>query len=144
MGGTECRRTARLGSNTERRFSRSTDSTKPSRMAPYQTSASAGQIVRCAMLVSLGIEGSANKIGVGIVREDGEILSNVRETYCSPPGHGFLPNETAEHHRLHIIKLVQSGTAARGSLPPRPWHTLTLHTRLSLSRSPPQRLPRPR
>lgn len=28
----------------------------------------------------LGIEGSANKIGVGIVREDGEILSNPRHT----------------------------------------------------------------
>jgi N6-L-threonylcarbamoyladenine synthase len=30
--------------------------------------------------VALGIEGSANKIGVGIVREDGEILSNPRHT----------------------------------------------------------------
>lgn len=32
------------------------------------------------MLIALGIEGSANKIGVGIVREDGEILSNPRHT----------------------------------------------------------------
>jgi hypothetical protein len=31
----------------------------------------------------LGIEGSANKIGVGIVTEDGEILSNPRHTYDS-------------------------------------------------------------
>lgn len=31
-------------------------------------------------LLCLGIEGSANKIGVGIVREDGEILSNPRHT----------------------------------------------------------------
>lgn len=30
--------------------------------------------------VVLGIEGSANKIGVGIVTEDGEILSNPRKT----------------------------------------------------------------
>lgn len=30
--------------------------------------------------VVLGIEGSANKIGVGIVREDGKILSNPRHT----------------------------------------------------------------
>ena len=30
----------------------------------------------------LGIEGSANKIGVGIVREDGAILSNPRHTYA--------------------------------------------------------------
>jgi N6-L-threonylcarbamoyladenine synthase len=32
------------------------------------------------MRIALGIEGSANKIGVGIVREDGEILSNPRQT----------------------------------------------------------------
>lgn len=32
-------------------------------------------------LIALGIEGSANKIGVGIVREDGEILSNPRHTW---------------------------------------------------------------
>lgn len=32
------------------------------------------------MLIALGIEGSANKIGVGIVREDGTILSNPRHT----------------------------------------------------------------
>ena len=38
----------------------------------------------------LGLEGSANKIGVGIIR-DGEVLSNPRETYCPPPGEGFLP-----------------------------------------------------
>ena len=31
------------------------------------------------MLV-LGIEGSANKVGVGIVREDGAILANPRHT----------------------------------------------------------------
>jgi len=38
------------------------------------------------MLV-LGIEGSANKVGVGIVREDGEILANPRRTCASslPP-----------------------------------------------------------
>ena len=34
------------------------------------------------MLV-LGIEGSANKVGVGIVREDGEILANPRRTCAS-------------------------------------------------------------
>ena len=37
-------------------------------------------------MISLGIEGSANKLGVGIVREDGTILSNVRHTYITPPG----------------------------------------------------------
>lgn len=32
------------------------------------------------MALALGIEGSANKVGVGIVREDGTILSNPRHT----------------------------------------------------------------
>lgn len=41
------------------------------------------------MVVALGIEGSANKIGIGIVR-DGEVLSNVRRTYITPPGQGKL------------------------------------------------------
>ena len=49
-------------------------------------------------MVALGIEGSANKIGVGII-VDGEVLANVRRTFVPPPGSGFLPRETAEHHR---------------------------------------------
>lgn len=49
------------------------------------------------MLV-LGIEGSANKLGVGIMRGT-EILCNLRKTYNSEAGTGFLPKETAQHHR---------------------------------------------
>lgn len=60
----------------------------------------------------LGIEGSANKLGIGIITFDGEILSNLRKTYISPPGTGFLPKETADHHRLHIIKLIQDSLIA--------------------------------
>ena len=47
----------------------------------------------------LGIEGSANKIGIGIIDEKGNILSNPRKTYITPPGTGFVPKETADHHR---------------------------------------------
>jgi len=54
----------------------------------------------------MGFEGSANKIGVGIVQEDGAILANVRDTYITPPGTGFLPKETAIHHQQHILLLV--------------------------------------
>ena len=57
-------------------------------------------------IVSLGIEGSANKIGVGIVDEDGEIYSNPRMTFITPPGTGFMPKETAEHHRGKILELI--------------------------------------
>jgi N6-L-threonylcarbamoyladenine synthase len=55
----------------------------------------------------LGVEGSANKIGVGIVDSQGNILSNPRLTYVTPPGTGFLPKETAEHHRKEILGLVK-------------------------------------
>uniref|UniRef100_A0A915MMX4 N6-L-threonylcarbamoyladenine synthase n=1 Tax=Meloidogyne javanica TaxID=6303 RepID=A0A915MMX4_MELJA len=57
------------------------------------------------MVCILGIEGSANKIGVGIIC-DGEVLSNPRRTFHAPPGEGFRPTETAVHHRQHIIPLV--------------------------------------
>ena len=39
------------------------------------------------MVISIGFEGSANKIGVGIVK-DGTVLSNPRKTYITPPGQG--------------------------------------------------------
>ena len=55
----------------------------------------------------LGIEGSANKIGVGIVSSSGKVLSNPRHTYITPPGTGFLPRETAQHHAAHILPLIQ-------------------------------------
>lgn len=54
----------------------------------------------------LGLEGSANKIGVAVVDTSGEVLSNVRETFVPPTGHGFLPRETAEHHQRHVAPLI--------------------------------------
>lgn len=62
------------------------------------------------MVISIGFEGSANKIGVGIVR-DGEVLSNVRETFVTPPGTGFMPKETAEHHRMKILDILKRALA---------------------------------
>ena len=61
-------------------------------------------------VVGLGIEGSANKIGVGIVIYDGatySIASNPRKTYVTRPGQGFLPRETAWHHQKHVAALVR-------------------------------------
>src|ERR1700749_3787575 len=55
----------------------------------------------------LGIEGSANKFGVGIVSDDGTILSNPRHTYITPTGTGFLPRETAQHHQQWAITIIQ-------------------------------------
>lgn len=54
----------------------------------------------------MGIEGSANKCAVGIVKDDGTILANTRHTYITPPGTGFLPRETAVHHQEWVLKLV--------------------------------------
>ncbi|KAM9251685.1 tRNA N6-adenosine threonylcarbamoyltransferase [Cariama cristata] len=58
----------------------------------------------------LGLEGSANKVGVGVVR-DGVILSNRRATYVTPPGHGFAPGPTSRHHRGAVLGLVADALA---------------------------------
>lgn len=57
------------------------------------------------MTVAIGFEGSANKVGVGIIA-DGVVLSNVRETYVTPPGTGFQPSDTARHHRAKILDIL--------------------------------------
>ncbi|KAJ1634341.1 putative o-sialoglycoprotein endopeptidase [Pavlovales sp. CCMP2436] len=62
-------------------------------------------------LLALGFEGSANKIGVGVVRLDGAILSNPRKTFITPPGQGFLPRETAVHHQGEVVALVVAALA---------------------------------
>lgn len=56
--------------------------------------------------IALGIEGSANKISVGIVTSDGDILSNPRKTFITPPGQGFRPKETADHHRKEVLGIL--------------------------------------
>jgi len=57
------------------------------------------------MVVAIGFEGSANKLGIGIIR-DGEVLSNPRHTYITPPGEGFLPRDTAQHHRAWALTIL--------------------------------------
>lgn len=61
----------------------------------------------------LGIESSANKIGVGIIR-DGETLSNPRRTFNAPPGEGFRPTETAAHHRSVCPELITEALQQAG------------------------------
>eukprot|EP00798_Chlamydomonas_sp_ICE-L_P003468 gene3468-13528_t len=65
-------------------------------------------------LIAIGIEGSANKVGVGIVSEDGAVLSNPRKTYITPPGTGFLPKETSMHHQANILSLVAEAIETAG------------------------------
>lgn len=89
-------------------------------------------------LLALGCEGSANKLGIGIIshpapepatstststttatptdplteprdkpqQEGALVLSNIRHTYNSPPGTGFLPKDTAQHHRAHFCAVT--------------------------------------
>ncbi|XP_064640692.1 tRNA N6-adenosine threonylcarbamoyltransferase-like [Lineus longissimus] len=58
------------------------------------------------MVVIIGFEGSANKIGIGII-QDGVVLSNPRRTYITPPGQGFLPGATAKHHQACILTVLR-------------------------------------
>ncbi|XP_015781593.1 probable tRNA N6-adenosine threonylcarbamoyltransferase isoform X1 [Tetranychus urticae] len=57
------------------------------------------------MVIAMGFEGSANKLGIGIIK-DGQVLANPRSTYITPPGHGFLPRDTAKHHQNVIHELI--------------------------------------
>ncbi|MCJ1289980.1 putative tRNA threonylcarbamoyladenosine biosynthesis protein kae1 [Xylographa carneopallida] len=62
-------------------------------------------------MIALGLEGSANKLGVGLILHPAKggpatILSNIRHTFVSPPGEGFLPKDTAKHHRSWVTRLV--------------------------------------
>ncbi|ODV61078.1 tRNA N6-adenosine threonylcarbamoyltransferase [Ascoidea rubescens DSM 1968] len=66
--------------------------------------------------VAIGLEGSANKLGVGLIRHHpgqlslsnrAEVLANIRDTYITPPGEGFLPRDTARHHRNWVVRLIK-------------------------------------
>ena len=61
--------------------------------------------------IALGLEGSANKLGAGVMKHDVDgstsVLSNVRHTYITPPGEGFLPRDTAKHHRDWALTVIK-------------------------------------
>ena len=57
--------------------------------------------------VALGLEGSANKLGAVIIKRSTILLSNIRHTYITPPGEGFLPQDTARHHRERIHSILE-------------------------------------
>ena len=73
-------------------------------------------------MIALGLEGSANKLGVGIIAHpvkggSAQILSNIRHTFVSPPGEGFLPKDTAKHHRKWVARLVRAAMKEAGITP---------------------------
>lgn len=59
------------------------------------------------MLV-MGFEGSANKIGIGIVKDDGSILANVRHTYITPPGNYVPHSHKFLKERDFYLKILQN------------------------------------
>jgi N6-L-threonylcarbamoyladenine synthase len=70
-------------------------------------------------MIAIGLEGSANKIGVGVISHPGPnkppiILANLRHTYVSPPGEGFLPKDTAIHHRAWVVRLIKQAVRQAG------------------------------
>ncbi|KAL5094112.1 putative tRNA threonylcarbamoyladenosine biosynthesis protein kae1 [Trichoderma cf. simile WF8] len=70
--------------------------------------------------IALGCEGSANKLGIGLIRHtttSTTILSNLRHTFISPPGTGFLPKDTALHHRTEFVTLARRAIAEAGITP---------------------------
>lgn len=67
-------------------------------------------------MIVLGLEGSANKLGVGILQGD-KVLANIRRTYVTPPGEGFLPRSTAEHHRNNICACIEEALNTAGISP---------------------------
>lgn len=78
-------------------------------------------------LLALGCEGSANKLGVGVIshalplppvpsstQPSAEVLSNIRHTYNAPPGAGFLPKDTAAHHRARFCSVALEALRVAG------------------------------
>lgn len=57
-------------------------------------------------MICIGIEGTAEKTGVGIVDSDGKILSSVGKALIPESG-GIHPREAAEHHASNIVPLIK-------------------------------------
>ena len=53
----------------------------------------------------LGIEGTAHTLGIGLARDTGEILANMKSEY-SPRTGGIHPREAAQHHGENLPQLL--------------------------------------
>jgi len=63
-------------------------------------------------MITLGIEGTAHTIGVGIV-DEGEVLANALHTHVPAEG-GFVPRELAEHHAKHFPAVLREALEEAG------------------------------
>ncbi|OPY24467.1 MAG: putative bifunctional tRNA threonylcarbamoyladenosine biosynthesis protein [Methanobacterium sp. PtaU1.Bin242] len=57
-------------------------------------------------MICIGIEGTAEKTGMGIVDSSGEILASVGKSLIPASG-GIHPREAAEHHAANIVPLIK-------------------------------------
>jgi N6-L-threonylcarbamoyladenine synthase/N6-L-threonylcarbamoyladenine synthase/protein kinase Bud32 len=57
-------------------------------------------------MITIGIEGTAHTLGVGITDENCSILANVIEMYKPPEG-GLHPREAANHHADAIVPAIE-------------------------------------
>ena len=67
-------------------------------------------------MISLGIEGTAHSIGVGVVEDHHDkckVLSNVIKIYRPETG-GIHPREAANHHAAHIADLLKESVENAG------------------------------
>jgi N6-L-threonylcarbamoyladenine synthase/protein kinase Bud32 len=63
-------------------------------------------------MLCLGIEGTAEKLGVGIVSSDGGIKANLLNQHI--PKEGIHPREAAQHHSDHLPKLIKTALKKAG------------------------------
>lgn len=56
-------------------------------------------------MICIGLEGTAEKTGVGIVDSSGEIMASVGKSLIPESG-GIHPREAAEHHASNIVPLI--------------------------------------
>ncbi|NYT11156.1 MAG: bifunctional N(6)-L-threonylcarbamoyladenine synthase/serine/threonine protein kinase [Methanomassiliicoccales archaeon] len=64
-------------------------------------------------MISLGIEGTAHTVGVGIVDDNADILANELRMYRPEKG-GIHPREAANHHAENVVPLVEKALEKSG------------------------------
>ncbi len=58
-------------------------------------------------MIALGIESTAHTFSIGIVDDEGNVLSNIKDMYKPELGKGFTPVELADHHYDISTKILE-------------------------------------
>ena len=64
-------------------------------------------------MITLGIEGTAHTLGVGIVDSDAKVLANVINMFRPPQG-GLHPREAANHHADVVADTISQAVQDAG------------------------------